>query len=828
MTTKSTAPSPNADGGFLPMLWRGGRGPVGAEERAEYRERQRRHHEKFPEYVAGWRRPSDATVEAICAFVGDAARGLSPVERQALVVVLDAAIQAGQDRRLLTHNLVFDAVAATWSDNYRACVEAGRAFVSYEMAPDTLRSAWRDLGREGIRPATLVKLAQHGCGLYATTRTREGAAAKYNVALTEATRTAREQFLSIVAADAKNGGTYRRRSSKRRLLLAGSDDAVEVPAAYYEPDDDEDDLSVQDFSRRKIVAEVPYNVATPRPRSLEVIRLLEGARLYLDVKALEAEYGRLTDEADAVYGEALGVYGVKLTESPVGRWRRRDGESREGYYRRAWQSHLRKVFGRCPDDETLEAVIAFARTFDKCVGRASQLAVVRDQAREAVNAGRADAHGELLIRTRYAKTWNRRFQALDFWATEVSGKQPITEMTTVNLGPAGYPSGPYDAPEPDIEEEVTSTTVQRGRLFRVAAFESAEERENERKRREYYEAGFNLDDPLLEDRQHLVGVDVSGSQIQIYAFLLGLNRLAAKLKTMPYKQVATLRARERHADPADAFKLPARLTNPQLVAAVKAATMEFMYDSPPQKIAERFAADPTEYGDGLGSARNLTLFLRDEELQLDVIATKWKPACRRIARRAYAADPHAGVSFTDPYDGATVRWNPIAWTLDPRHARVAGSGDVRIYAKTPLGAKNTAGDYPVSLNELVRSFGPCFIHTLDAMFCGLVVAELARFGVRDFVAIHDAWLVPADAERELLAAVEAAGRPWYERLGSIYDDLERLLGTCTPPTRGPRKGQCCGHCANWIRGLRVRWQQRVAAGDDWPVFRVGEAEHLTS
>jgi hypothetical protein len=207
-------------------------------------------------------------------------------------------------------------------------------------------------------------------------------------------------------------------------------------------------------------------------------------------------------------------------------------------------------------------------------------------------------------------------------------------------------------------------------------------------------------------------------------------------------------------------------------------------------------------------------------LELNQITRRWKPACRRIAARAYATDPYAGITFTDPFDGATVRWNPV--DVDPQPARVAGSGDVRVYAKVPRSAPK-AGEFKVSRPKLVSTFGPSFIHTLDSMFCGLVVEELGRRGVRDVVAIHDAWHVPADAVDVLLDAVKAAGRPWYEALGSVYNELERLRGTCTPPTRGPRKGKCCGHCANWIRDLREGWRQRVADGD-WPEFRVGAPE----
>jgi hypothetical protein len=119
------APTANADGSYLPMPWTGARRIES--ERVLYREAQRLHHARFSNYAAGWRRPSHTTAARVWQLVQQAATPitgtLSAIEKPALVVTLDAAIQAGQDGRLLTHNVVFDAVAAAWSDHYRAACE---------------------------------------------------------------------------------------------------------------------------------------------------------------------------------------------------------------------------------------------------------------------------------------------------------------------------------------------------------------------------------------------------------------------------------------------------------------------------------------------------------------------------------------------------------------------------------------------------------------------------------------------------------------------------------------------------------------------------------
>src|SRR5205807_5697845 len=77
---------------------------------------------------------------------------------QALAVTLDAAILAGEDGRMLTTNLVFDALAARWSDHYRTALDDGPARVSYEMHPDVLDASLQGLRSHGLTLARLGAL----------------------------------------------------------------------------------------------------------------------------------------------------------------------------------------------------------------------------------------------------------------------------------------------------------------------------------------------------------------------------------------------------------------------------------------------------------------------------------------------------------------------------------------------------------------------------------------------------------------------------------------------------------------------------------------------
>ena len=339
------------------------------------------------------------------------------------------------------------------------------------MSTDTLKGAWRDLLRNEIYLDKLIAVAHDGCGLYKVSKGRDD---KYTVKLTDATQELRQNFLTDIANDAATGGTYQRRSSLHRLRLAGDSAADDV--LVDEPDPDHDVL-IDAATTRKVVAAVAYNVAAPGERSMDVIRRLEATRLYLSAKAIDEEHKRLIDWAEDSFVLACEKYNVDLTKSTAKIERTvidaGTGKPRNGYWRSEWQRHLRDVLGRRPDPAKLHAVIALARKFDKLTGQARQLGAVVDQVHEIAKAGGLDEHGELEICTRYAKLSNRRFQALDFWMTKVSGKDEQNEV--VDLGPADCPSGPDDVTGPPIE--MTLTRSRRGRLFRIAASVSQDERQ---------------------------------------------------------------------------------------------------------------------------------------------------------------------------------------------------------------------------------------------------------------------------------------------------------------------------------------------------------------
>jgi len=265
-------------------------------EREVYRERQRLHQARFPDYVRGWHRPTSETASHICYDVLNLPLVSSPdrvAAEQAIVVALDAAITAGESGRMLTTNVVGEELGRRWSDHYRHALECGPARPSWDMRRTTLRGAWRDILRNGIEFTAILDIVQRGGGrlqeqrLYTTGRVSTRG---YMVTLDDDTAAVRTQFVSVLDADPD----YRRADQHRvRVLFA-------------------DEPTPPRRERCEVAAEWKYNIVTVGPRSKELIRRLEAARLYLNVAELRDEVGRLGAELAEIRSELQTAYGLDI------------------------------------------------------------------------------------------------------------------------------------------------------------------------------------------------------------------------------------------------------------------------------------------------------------------------------------------------------------------------------------------------------------------------------------------------------------------------------------------------------------------------------------
>jgi hypothetical protein len=152
-------------------------------------------------------------------------------------------------------------------------------------------------------------------------------------------------------------------------------------------------------------------------------------------------------------------------------------------------------------------------------------------------------------------------------------------------------------------------------------------------------------------------------------------------------------------------------------------------------------------------------------------AKMYLEACRKVAARAYRKSRSDGVRITDPLDQETLQWNPILREI--KRCRHGSNDEVRI--QLPPAYRPGRDRYPVDKDELARRIAPCVIQLLDAFYSSLVMQRLWRSEVRNFVAIHDCWLVPERVKRgrkirsgeEVLSrALQSAAAEWYRGLGA--------------------------------------------------------------
>lgn len=393
----------------------------------------------------------------------------------------------------------------------------------------------------------------------------------------------------------------------------------------------------------------------------------------------------------------------------------------------------------------------------------------------AVRAQVKHRSGEALIRSRFTRSINRRYQPRHMWPTYV-GEWRL--------------SGPDDKNANDENAENS---------LRKRWFKGCEPR-----------AGASCD---------LVGYDISSSQTQIIATLLGSAALeeAAMDGQTSFKKKLARWAFEKHLDPDDKFELKedddapayADANDKRLLELCKSLWMRISYGSTVKEVVSEQDSDPVTYGPGW-TRKNAQLFL-------DFLNEKFPEMERFLAssvdigKRIAKENPREGVIFIDPYDDSEVRWNPLKRTdchlkSDDRTLILslpASKADVK--EKFDIGPDVR---YEVDGNALKKMIAPCLIHMLDAFYSSLVMEKLADRGVRDFVGIHDCWLVPRtvmadgqvqDGLRVLKTAMQEAAGDWYRGLAPVYQRLAHYLD---------------GHPEydQWLKAAQERWKQRIQAG----------------
>lgn len=296
------------------------------------------------------------------------------------------------------------------------------------------------------------------------------------------------------------------------------------------------------------------------------------------------------------------------------------------------------------------------------------------------------------------------------------------------------------------------------------------------------------------------GHDISGSQAQILAVFMGLRDVEQQLREIPFKKLVALSARALHEE--GKLRLPDEmLANAGLLEETGKLAMPLLYGATEHNLALKMQRAPEKYGPGLDAATLAVLF---RETPIVEKLRRFLAVCEAVGAAAYAKNPAAGVTVTDPLDGAMFTWNP------PKRRKVPiSSGAFKIYCYPPVLLGD--GEYQTDKGKLTRRIAPGLIQMMDALFAAGVVLALKyiaaqeRADVPALVTVHDAFLVPEGASHLLPAAIEGAGQLWLPKLGPVYEVLEQYL----PPDHAYRQ---------LVHEWRAKWEQRVR-DCDWPNFR---------
>jgi len=366
------------------------------------------------------------------------------------------------------------------------------------------------------------------------------------------------------------------------------------------------------------------------------------------------------------------------------------------------------------------------------------------------------------------------------------------------------------------------------------------------------------------------GYDVSASQTQILAVLLGLRDLEqlASNPDKPFKRYLAEQAWQAHLD----GRLPLRAGYEKardLVPLVKELWTRHLYGSKVRRIVKEnhgwiataippykpLSKTPTrEQKAAHGRRKNAynraikeaTKHVEDFLASLPWYGkpgegklSDWFRACRRIAQVCQHAHPYRGAEFIDPYDRKPVRFNPvrratyrvrlgrqILYISLPGYWKDKAHTDFRDAEQDPA-----TGDYPVRGVKLGSTLAPSLVHMMDAALSAHLLDYLPHLGLHrgtiatgstpvfnNFVALHDCWLIPETTELSgslwlrrnnltmLSQMIQNATVEWFLGLEIVYDRLVDALGR--DPEYGP-----------FLRQIREQWVNRKNA-NDYPHFAV--------
>lgn len=773
---------------WLPAThWHTDANKVSYQERLEYQSRRALHLIEFPEYDRGWTaRFSDVVCRKVWAAVEDAVPGLdwtqlcasfpdpttlTPLEQVELIAVTRQALTVG--------------LAAVLSAE-----ESGSRFTFHKLC-DALGAAFSD----HYRAAVEAKRAEHIGDLLPINVTRVGRDLLLNGIQVRGNgkRPGLWKFLVKTLSDAglyavernksEDGGYHIELAPEHADLFK----AIKADPAYHASSQ----LTLLPVTkplppervRREICGERASSVVEVGERSEKLMTsLAKDVQLLLDASAMQASIDDAVADLETFKAALWQNYGIRT-----------DGRDQAKVL-----AKIRRI-AKAPAEPWAEdrkfLAAQYCRAADIVTQFTKAYEEVEDILREkkavdSVLGGLPLAH-LIPIHTGHFKTPNGRFEPTHLWPLRVTAKPLRLEWA-----------------EGENEKQAERLGLKASTGLRWD--------------------WFKFQSPLDGTPRPLVGVDVSSSLNQILSVFLGVPELSESIKAGEYKPKVA----------AAAFKYAAPgyldADSKKLMEMAKNFRLRRVYGSTVARIVKDHAEDIETYGPGFQGetlAEKLAAagkFDTDASIPGAQETAKFLAACQAIAAVTMARDPFAGLTLTNPFDGAMVRWNPVQ-----SHAHPVRSNGLSITVRAPgVAGKDYAvsanGDYRVDGGALGRLIAPCLVHMMDALFSGIVMEKLLERGV-PVVGIHDCWLtadqvldrgVPRAGVDVLREVIEEAGEPWLRGLGPIY---KVFLDAFAPVDGGKprRQGPLQRQWAEWAKGIHESWQDRVNR-HDWPVFTTSD------
>jgi hypothetical protein len=796
-------------------------------ERSHYEEHRRRHLERLADYDATWERPTPDTAQKVYDLVRECVPALDAIHpepvtaMQLITVTLDVAVISArygyrQERR-------YDSAAEQLRHVKRS--------VTRNMLSDAVMRRWSDHAR----------LARQDGRAYALTQMTEATAKNawrdllvndiYLPVLwkliTGHTAGQRHPLFRAWPSHRSDVEGYDIKLHRGPKLKAFERLVRNDPNYKYSRVHHAWRLWIVGKKRPRvdfhspICAEGKYNEVTIGDETKAVLKIQEDARLLFDAPLFVADYERVSTAR-------------KILRFTIQAWSGQPG------------AFVAKLPSRLLDDE--QKLLRKRKT--KMDVFLLEFRSIYEQARPLKTP--------VVVRSAFYKVLNRRFQNAHFFPMQTSAKkdQPLPER--LDFGRMAQEELAREVPGWDWGKSKFKPHPS-SRFWEMVGFSRSR--------------WFSAPGP---NARPLVSMDVSASQTQIQAVLLGIEDMEhdSILLRRPHKEALAKRVWAAHETDIAAGKGPLLVgydgpTDKRLSELVKNLWMLLGYGPPIVKILLDQEKNADLYGfgwrkrpDGKRDVRAIDAFLHD----IPGYDARWifLESCKKAGLDLVKTNAYAGATLIDPLDQATFEWDrplhaavPLrlyGWDLtlikpgtyrtfikpgryeNDRCPKVKADGK-RCGAFGKLrgerwkcrnrecrhvwpatfhpSSPDANGNLRVDDSKLKRMIAPCIIHMLDSLFSAFVMKALVAEGVTNFVGIHDCWYIAS-----------TICRPKCEpELGHVV--LDRAIKAAGEPWL-----RALGPVYRWllanVGGSQIveahrKWEARVERGDRgdpsaWPYF----------